>query len=311
MEELIMKKKVGVIVGRFQMYELTAGHRHLINRVIEESDELIIYIGYGTVRSPSNVFKPEIIETHIHHYMHELGFEDYTIAHLHDQKDNQTWINILDKDIEAKLHGLDREVTMYGSRDSFLTVYNSDMYTHKYSCVELPDLKMISASELRADIKPMDNQSFKKGMIYAVQTEFPAHYAVVDAIITDGKYVLLGKKKSGWYLPGGFADAEDFDLEAAVLREVREETKLARKIAKYFMSHQCKDWRYRKARQPFTSVFIVKTPVTLMQAAEASDDLDEVIVILLEDAKNYLLEGDAHLMYIQEYLKKRDKDGNI
>ena len=76
---------------------------------------------------------------------------------------------------------------------------------------------------------------------------------------------------------------------------------------KYLMSHQCNDWRYRKARQPFTTVFTIYA--TNLESAIAGDDLLEVKVVKLSEISSYLKEGDSHKLYITEFLN-RQENGN-
>lgn len=282
--------KVAVIVGRFQIQTLHAEHQRLLRTAYEKADRVIVLIGNRIVRSKTDPLpfemRKEVVQT--------VQSADVEVYEVKDNKSNEVWITNLKNQIK-KLTNPEDEVFYYGSRDSFLSTLPEGT-----NIIEMVSELNVSATEVRESITYKNCASFREGYIKAVQDEFPAHYAVVDAIITDGTNVLLGKKDTGWCIIGGFADKEDYDLEAAAIREAKEETNLDLSNPKYLMSHQCNDWRYTRHRQPFTTVFVFE--VENFENYKAGDDINEIKIVPLTEIENYLLQEDSHLMYIKKYI---------
>ena len=280
--------KTAVVVGRFQIDILHEGHQNLIRAAYENCDRVIILIGTRIVRSESDPLPFHMVSQVV------KGVSAATEVHeLKDCKSDEQWVSNLKSKIE-ELTSEEDEVFYYGSRDSFLSTISD----HK-NIVELHQEVEISSTEVRNSINYENNRMFRRGYIKAIQDEFPAHFAVVDAIVTDGVNILLGKKESGFCIIGGFADSCDSNLEEAVIREVKEETNLDITDPIYLMSAQCKDWRYTRYRQPFTSVYVSK--VDSFEGAEAGDDLNDIVVVPLTTALE-LLTGH-HLTYVKKYLE--------
>lgn len=284
--------KVAIIVGRFQAHYLHSGHQDLLMAAKEECDRVIIFIGTSIVRSERNPLPFTAVKQSVGS---DFGGED--VYELRDQSTDEQWLENLYEKI-AELTEMEDEIIYYGSRDSFLSTLPEGE-----KMVNIEDKYGVSATDLRNKIQYHNSRWFRSGYIKAVQDEFKAHYAVVDAIITDGENILLGRKKSGYCIIGGFADEEDADLEAAAIREVKEETGLSLSNPTYLMSHQCKDWRYRGARQPFSTVFVFK--VDNFNGAVANDDISEVKVVPLSRIGDYLSSTDSHYMYIKKYIATR------
>ncbi len=217
------------------------------------------------------------------------------IYELKDTKRDSQWVKNLQNKV-SELTTEEDEIFYYGSRDSFLETISD----HK-NIVELHQEVEISATEVRNSINYENDRMFRRGYIKAVQDEFKAHYAVVDAIITDGTSILLGKKETGFCVIGGFADDCDASLEDAIIREVKEETDLDVSNPEYLMSVQCSDWRYTRYRQPFTSVYVIK--VDNFYGFKAQDDLDDACVVPLETALE-LLSGH-HKEFVKQYIETK------
>ena len=75
----------------------------------------------------------------------------------------------LDEKIKEITSEID-EVTLYGSRDSFIP-----NYVGKYSTVNVPAYENVSASQLREGVKNMNtvgvNEEFRKGVIWSLRNE--------------------------------------------------------------------------------------------------------------------------------------------
>ena len=283
--------KVAVIVGRFQIPTLHVEHQRLLRTAYEKADKVLVFIGTRIVRSASDPL-PFSMTSQVVQSAQSAAVE---IHEVKDHKSNEIWIENLKNKVN-ELTNPEDEIFYYGSRDSFLKVLPEGT-----NIVEMISEVKISATDVRNSINYENSSVFRAGYIKAVQDEFPAHYAVVDAIITDRTDVLLGKKNTGYCIIGGFADDCDENLEAAAIREVKEETNLDLSNPKYLMSHQCKDWRYTRYRQPFTTVFVFE--VENFENYKAGDDIEEIIIVPLTEVENYLLPTDSHLIYINEYIR--------
>lgn len=282
--------KISIIVGRFQIPELHEGHIKLINEAKKNSDKLILFLGSRIVRSTKDPLSFKMRKNVVQKYL-RLNDEIYEIK---DHKSDSVWRERFYNRVK-ELTNEEDVCTYYGSRDSFLD------YLPKNENTVLVEDAGFSGTKIRNNIKNLDNKTFRAGYIKAINDEFNAHYTVVDAIITDGTHVLLGKKDTGYCLIGGFADECDNSLEEAIIREVKEETNLNISNPQYLMSHQCVDWRYSRARQPFTIVYTVKVNRFVASDIEPMDDIDEIVIVPLNEVQNYLKSTDSHLLYINKY----------
>ena len=286
--------KIGVIVGRFQLDSLHEGHQKLIRNAIIECDRVIVLIGTRIVRCPDNPLPSQMVLQVL-----ELSGLALDIYEIKDRRKNSSWINDLKLKVESLTNPED-DVFFYGSRDSFLSHLSK-----KENIIEVPEILNVSATKQRESIGYENDVMFRKGYIKSIQDQFPAHFAVVDALITDGVNVLLGHKPSGYCLIGGFADAEDIDLESACIREVFEETGLKVTEPNFIMTAQCRDWRYSKTRQPFTTVFEFK--VKNFEGYKANDDIDYIKIIPLTEVNEYFEKDSLHLEIIKKYIDVQKK----
>ncbi len=121
----------------------------------------------------------------------------------------------------------------------------------------------------------------------------------VDVVILQGAGVVLVRRRNppfGWALPGGFVD-EGETLEAAAVREAREETGLAVRLREQFFTYS--DPRRDPRRHTITTVFLgdaAGEPRGGDDASEARtwplDDLPAPLCFdharILEDVRRYL-----------------------
>ena len=163
-------KKVGVIVGRFQSHVLTEGHKDLIRNVITKCDKLLIFIGvYPYEANFKNPLPYEVRKFMLYGFLpyNVIASHQVKILPIEDVFNIPLWSNNLDKKIKESVDETD-EVTLYGSRDSFIFNYSGIFKTH-----EIKAEGDYSASKLRDDIKNMDvrdaDESFRKGIIWALR----------------------------------------------------------------------------------------------------------------------------------------------
>lgn len=130
-------KKVGVIVGRFQVPKLHAGHRYLVDSVISQCDYVLVVLGHTEIISEHDPFSLEsrtaLFQT-LHQKIH--------LADIADHHSDEEWSHRLDKIISTRFP--DASVTLYGSRDSFLLVY-----TGRFSKKYIPPIASPSGTAIR------------------------------------------------------------------------------------------------------------------------------------------------------------------
>lgn len=155
---------VGVIVGRFQVAELTAGHRDLIQTVMNRHEIVYIFLG---VKSSNELTITDPLPFNARAEMINSEFPTIKVLYIKDRQSNDEWVENLDDQITTVITSYDK-VTLYGSRDSFI-----DCYVHnngKYNAEELIPSEMVSGTAARHDIakQTINSVDFRKGIIYAV-----------------------------------------------------------------------------------------------------------------------------------------------
>jgi bifunctional NMN adenylyltransferase/nudix hydrolase len=212
---------VGVIVARFQVPELHAGHRHLIAEVLRRHPKAFIVLGdHGGLRTDRDplTFKERAA-------MIEEAFPADSImtGRLRDHPFcHKRWSAWLDELIESKYHH--HKVVLYGSRDSFL-----DLYTGGLTTQLIPAISTVSGTEQRKAIVHSPAMTARQAIIHHEMMRPAIAYSAADiAIVDDARERVLVITKHWfdgmWSLPGGFVDPEkDTDDEAAARRERGEE----------------------------------------------------------------------------------------
>lgn len=263
--------KTSVVIGRFQINNLHNGHQRTINEarsvLSDKGDQLVILIGVSPIwyrdRNPlSYEIRKKMIEEY--HY-------GAIILPLYDNPSDKIWSQNLDEVLKQFPNP-----TLFGSRDSFIPHY-SGIYPTK----EVKEVWKIAASTKRASMKKLNqwgnNSAFRRGVIHAVENQFPTAFPTVDIAVIDGDKILLGRKpgKDTWCLIGGFVDPTDDTLEDAAARELGEEVGgIVVSPMTYLCSQKINDFRYKGSKDGIISSlficdYISGTPV-------AADDIEEV-----------------------------------
>lgn len=262
----------GVIVGRFQVNNLHAGHLDLFRQVSELHDRVIVFI--GVARTLPTKRNPLDFETR--KKMIQAEYPDFTILPLRDEKYDQFWSDHLDESI-ASVTQFTGNVTLYGGRDSFVPHYYG---VHKVKQLEISG--SLSGTEIRDKLtnRVMQSSDFRAGAIYAITNQFPRTIPTVDIAIfhdTGTELQMLLAKKPGenlYRFPGGFAEAAE-SLEANAKREAYEETKLHVESLSFLGTFPIKDWRYAQDTDAgIITIFFAGW--TMTRNAVASDDISEV-----------------------------------
>ncbi len=231
---------VGVVVGRFQVSELHAGHRHLLNEVYRKHKKVIIAIG-SRAGQPT---KRDPLDYELRRTMLQKLYPRAVIRPIFDHTSNCAWCKRLDNLIEDTFPN--QSAVLYGSRDSFVRAY-----VGKFPTKFVRSVSAVSGTSLRENIAkvPKGSKLFREGAIYVTANRHPVTYPTVDvAILRDDEVLLGGKMIDGGKLRfiGGFVDPADQSLEKAARREASEEVKNAVIGNFLFMgSSRINDYRYR------------------------------------------------------------------
>lgn len=130
----------GVIVGRFQVPKLHAGHTHLIDYVRERHERVLIIVGdHGENHSHKN---PMPVSMRIEMLME--AYQGIQIETLADYPTDEEWSSRLDALLKGKV-GM--SAILYGSRDSFIPVY-----TGVYKTVYVEPVDSPSGTALRTEV---------------------------------------------------------------------------------------------------------------------------------------------------------------
>lgn len=273
----MIKQGTGVIVGRFQVDELTEGHRHLIKEATEDHEALLVFVGCSPMSGTTD--NPLDFETREHMVIEYLRtFHKETralVLPVYDDRCDKEWSKRLDASID--LHTSEKPVRLYGGRESFIPHYRGG-----YPTREIRSIPVEPATECRKRItkgKPLPTQHFRQGVIYGACKWGPRAFMAVDiaAVSESNKKVVMGKKpgEALWRFPGGFLDAKDQSLEEAAKRELFEETNQSIALEgplTYISSRQIEDWRYRKSDRIITAFYMGYVSWGFPQAG---DDLAE------------------------------------
>lgn len=154
----------GIIVGRFQVPELTEGHKALIQNVLDRHEKVFVLIGV-VENNEVNEKNPLPFDCRLD--MIQTTFPQVKVLGIMDEESDEDWVKSLDKTISMITSSLDT-VTVYGSRDSFLNCYVQNGGTYPTS--ELVSDIHISGTELRNQIlrNTINSADYRAGFISGV-----------------------------------------------------------------------------------------------------------------------------------------------
>lgn len=290
---------VGVIVGRFQVHELHEAHRALIQTVRSAHDRTLVFIGLSPLRNTTS----NPLDFNSRKRMFQETYPDLEVYYVEDSHSDELWSANLDREIGRWCKPY-QTVTLYGSRDSFISHYNG-----KYNTIELESDTFISGTEIRRRIGNSfpSTKEFRAGVIAASFNRYPTVYTTVDVAVLDParRLVLLGKKAGQEKLRfiGGFADVESSSFEADARREVMEEAGIEVGNLKYLGSILIDDWRYRNESDKIKTLFF--TAEYSFGRPTAGDDIESVQWVSFDDLIQDKIElmpehRDLHLTITKE-----------
>lgn len=154
---------IGVVLGRFQVHELTDGHLYLINQALAQHRRVLVLIGspqeYSTKSNPLDYPTRE--------RMIRSRFPDVVVQAMPDFPGNdKRWSHHIDVTIKSIFPDV-QKATLFAGRDSFAPHYVGAW------TVETCDsgIEYISGTAKRESIGKVviDSPDFRRGIIYATQ----------------------------------------------------------------------------------------------------------------------------------------------
>jgi bifunctional NMN adenylyltransferase/nudix hydrolase len=269
--------KIHVIVGRFQVPNLSAGHQSLISQASENADMLVILLGTPHFRTDRNPLsfqqRAAMIRVSLSTVAHRVG-----IYPIMDNISDEVWSRNLD-DFLKRTHP-NSEFTLFHGRDSFAPYYKGSL-----PLVEVKTAESASGTQLRAECgktPPIDSTAYRSGYIAALEHQRPSTATAVDIIVKwqhpngTGNYFLLVRKpdEDKWRFPGGMVDPGE-TAEDASRRELKEETGLLTKSLSLIGTAVCADWRMRGSKHGVLSVIFLTeyNRQDGLQTPKAGDDV--------------------------------------
>jgi bifunctional NMN adenylyltransferase/nudix hydrolase len=299
MQRKVERTPVGVIVGRFQIHELSEGHRDLINFVVKEHPRVVIVLGLA----PLHVTRNNPLNFAARKQMISEAYPNIDVLYIKDTQSDEVWSKNLDKLVRDVI-GPTQTATLYGSRDSFIQYYSG-----KFPTQELEADRVTSATEVRERIAQTTKNSpdFRAGVIYAAFNQYPKVIPTVDIAILseDGKKMLLGRKpdEDKYRFIGGYAEVKG-SYENDASRETQEETGLEIGPPEYVGSMIVPDWRYRKEEDKIKTILFKAKYIFGMP--KGADDIAEVWWADIEKLRlapeQYIME--VHLGLFELFVKK-------
>lgn len=277
-------KKLGVVIGRFQVPELHAGHRHILDSARDENNVLLVLVGMNQIPPSKRNPMPFAVRKQM-----LLGaYPDATVLETHDQPSNELWSENIDQSIRE--HFPEHEAILYGSRDSFLPFYKGALPTRYVEPISAP-----SGTEIRECLEEekYTERDFRMGMICGQTLRKPISYQAVDIAIvnSEAETVLLERKamnEGKLRFVGGFVNPDDDSLESAALRELREEAgDIVCEAPRYLGSFRISDYRYRSEEDTLFTAFFVAEYAS--GTPEAGDEIEGVTWIPIDELSKHII----------------------
>lgn len=260
-------RSVGVVVGRFQVHSLHAGHMHLLQFVAARHRRMLICVGVTPART-----RRDPLDYLSRARMLRAAFPQADVIPLIDRPgDDYNWSLELDRQIRMLYPGI--TPVLYGARGSFLPQYHGQYETRLVDGG--PD---VSGTEVRAAVaaEARDSDDFRAGQIYSLQNQATPWVVCVDVAILRPGLVLLGQKHhelrgDRFRFVGGMVDDTDESLEQAALREVAEETGMEVGPLRFIGTYISDDVRASADQKWVTTLF--STPYVFGTAFKPADDI--------------------------------------
>jgi bifunctional NMN adenylyltransferase/nudix hydrolase len=242
-----------VLLGRFQVAELSNGQRSVLLDAQEKYAKVVVLVR----ETPVPCTKRNPFDGATRRLMIQEAYPQMEVHVVPDLPDPQTWSE-----------ALDARFSSFGSPESVVVAAEPDeafeAYTGAFHIQQIPAL---SVAEMPEPTEAMQQSAaFRYGMLHALKRRYPTAFATVDVAIFKDDHILLGQKphEKAWRFLGGFVDPTDENHEAAAIREAHEESGVTVAIEARIGSHKIDDWRYRNEEDKIIS--------TLFKARYVSGD---------------------------------------
>jgi bifunctional NMN adenylyltransferase/nudix hydrolase len=225
----------GIFIGRFQ--PVHEGHISALGQAASRCAHLLILVGSANVcRSIKNPWTFAERKAMLAKKLHAAGIENYTIMPLNDYPYNDTqWISDVRETVGSRF--IDPKPTLFGH------FKDGNDYLRWFPDWKFQDLQAtihLNATQVRTKMfetydKAMPQTAQQDWDYYEKEAILFANYPIpetlnfncADAVIECQGFVVLIKRKqapgaNNWALPGGFKNANEAFLDAAI-REAKEE----------------------------------------------------------------------------------------
>lgn len=311
-----------VFIGRFQ--PMHRGHLDVLRRALSLADTVCVLI--GSTDKPRTIKDPFSFDERrqmIASALDETSRARVRFAPVQDSTYNDgDWVRWVQDAVAAELgETAGRKIGIIGHEKDG-TSYYLRMFP-QWELVEVDSTEDISATEIREQFLAERSNSFVSWAVPApvfdwmedfrnqpafaqlkAEAEFiagykkawsaapyPVTFVTVDAVVVHSGHLLLVRRRSEpgrglWALPGGFVN-QDERLEAACLRELREETglKLPEPVLRGSLKdRQVFDHPQRSLRgRTITHAFLFSFPVGELPRVKGGDDADKARWVPLND----------------------------
>lgn len=291
------QNSTGIIIGRFQVIELSEVHQKLIEKVQQAHPRVVVFLSSNPAPSDRNpldwAFRWKMFDD-------QYG-DQVEVFEMPDLPDDRIWSQELDRRIlEQKITG---DVMLYGTADDFVGCYSGRYPTTVLEAAE-EDLEQETTLDSAVNFR-----DFRAGALYSTFARFPTVYPTVDIAVfrPDHSELLLARKpnESRFRLPGGFTDPDDLSFEDAAVRELGEECgEITIDELAYLGSARIDDWRYRGSQDSvMTHLYAC---VLLEGEPEPNDDIVELkwVEVAKIHAEHFVPEHRVLWGILQEFLSE-------
>ena len=267
--------ELAVVVGRFQSDTVCFALDSFIRKLTYQNKKVVLLCGL----SPVLATKENPLDFEARKLMLMEAYPQVEVGYIKDHKDDSVWSENLDDQIERLCKKYKTETAkIYGGIETFLNSYNG-----KFATDEIPMEKYVNEKMERRKLKSnvKGTADFRRGVIWAVENQYPKVYPTVDVVIKKDDKIVVGRKPGEELvrLIGGFIDPRETAEEAAV-REAKEETGLDVRVTKYLGTYVIDDWRYKGTDNIMTTMFLCEI---VGGNFNPGDDIEELRIVNPKD----------------------------